>query len=126
MKKRPGTGFHSGPVTAGARRFAQERRTSARDHPASPVKPALYASARKGPEIERIMSTGLLTSSSAMDPRAGNLKEIIMLYTIAVVLVILWALGLVSSYTMGGFIHVLLVIAIIVILLNVIGGRRTG
>jgi len=47
-----------------------------------------------------------------------------MLYTIAVVLVILWLLGLVSSYTMGGFIHVLLVIAIVVVLLNVIGGRR--
>jgi hypothetical protein len=47
-----------------------------------------------------------------------------MLYTIAVILVILWLLGLVSSYTMGGFIHVLLVIAIVVILVNVIGGRR--
>jgi len=47
-----------------------------------------------------------------------------MLYTIAVVLVILWLLGLVSSYTMGGLIHVLLVIAIVVILLEVIGGRK--
>ncbi|MEO6561530.1 MAG: lmo0937 family membrane protein [Nitrosospira sp.] len=47
-----------------------------------------------------------------------------MLYTIAVVLIILWLLGLVSSYTMGGFIHVLLVIAIVVILLRVISGRR--
>lgn len=47
-----------------------------------------------------------------------------MLYTIAVVLVILWLLGLVSSYTMGGFIHVLLVIAIVVVLLRVISGRR--
>lgn len=47
-----------------------------------------------------------------------------MLYAIAVVLVILWLLGLVTSYTMGGFIHVLLVIAIVVILINVIGGRR--
>ena len=47
-----------------------------------------------------------------------------MLYTIAVVLVILWLLGLVSSYTMGGLIHVLLVIAIVVILLEVIGGRE--
>lgn len=48
-----------------------------------------------------------------------------MLYTIAVVLLILWVLGLVSSYTMGGFIHVLLVIAIVVVLINVIGGRRS-
>jgi hypothetical protein len=47
-----------------------------------------------------------------------------MLYTIAVVLIILWLLGLVSSYTMGGLIHVLLVIAIVVILLRIISGRR--
>ncbi len=47
-----------------------------------------------------------------------------MLWTIAVILIALWALGLVSSYTMGGFIHILLVIAIIVVLLNVIQGRR--
>lgn len=47
-----------------------------------------------------------------------------MLYTLAVVLVILWLLGLVTSYTMGGFIHILLVIAIVVVLLNVISGRR--
>jgi hypothetical protein len=47
-----------------------------------------------------------------------------MLYTIAVVLIILWLLGLVSAYTLGGFIHVLLVIAIVMILLNVISGRR--
>jgi hypothetical protein len=46
-----------------------------------------------------------------------------MLYTIAVVLLILWLLGLVTSYTIGGFIHVLLVIAIVVVLLRVIGGR---
>jgi hypothetical protein len=47
-----------------------------------------------------------------------------MLYTIAVILLILWLLGLVTSYTIGGFIHVLLVIAIIVLLLRVISGRR--
>jgi hypothetical protein len=47
-----------------------------------------------------------------------------MLYTIAVVLIILWLLGLVSSYTMGGFIHILLVIAIVVVLLRIISGRR--
>ncbi|MDP1536597.1 MAG: lmo0937 family membrane protein [Burkholderiales bacterium] len=47
-----------------------------------------------------------------------------MLYTIAVVLLVLWLLGLVSSYTMGGFIHVLLVIAIVVVLLRVISERR--
>jgi hypothetical protein len=47
-----------------------------------------------------------------------------MLWTIAVVLVVLWLLGLVSSYTMGGLIHILLVLAIIVVLVSVIQGRR--
>ena len=47
-----------------------------------------------------------------------------MLYTIAVILVILWLLGLVTSYTMSGFIHALLVIAIVVILIRVISGRK--
>jgi hypothetical protein len=47
-----------------------------------------------------------------------------MLYTIAVILLILWLLGLVTSTTIGGFVHVLLVIAIVVILLQVISGRR--
>jgi len=46
-----------------------------------------------------------------------------MLYTIAVVLIILWLLGLVTSTTMGGFVHILLVIAIVVVLLRVINGR---
>lgn len=47
-----------------------------------------------------------------------------MLWTLAVILLVLWALGLVSSYTMGGFIHLLLVVAIIVVLVQVIQGRR--
>ncbi len=47
-----------------------------------------------------------------------------MLETIAVILVVLWLLGLVSSYTMGGFIHILLVLAIVVILVRVIQGRK--
>lgn len=47
-----------------------------------------------------------------------------MLETIAIILIILWVLGLVSSHTMGGFIHILLVIAIVVILLRLIQGRR--
>ncbi len=47
-----------------------------------------------------------------------------MLYTIAVVLLVLWLLGFVSAYTMGGFIHVLLVIAVVVILIQLIQGRR--
>ncbi len=47
-----------------------------------------------------------------------------MLYTFAVVLIIMWLLGMVSSYTMNGFIHVLLVIAIVMVLLRVISGRK--
>jgi Family of unknown function (DUF5670) len=52
------------------------------------------------------------------------LKEIFMLYTIAFVMVLLWLLGLVTAYTMGGFIHILLVIAVVMILINLINGRR--
>lgn len=47
-----------------------------------------------------------------------------MLETIAIILIVLWVLGLVSSYTMGGFIHILLVVAVVVILLRVIKGRQ--
>lgn len=47
-----------------------------------------------------------------------------MLETIAVILIVLWLLGLVSSYTMGGFVHLLLVVAIVVILVRVLQGRR--
>jgi Family of unknown function (DUF5670) len=53
-----------------------------------------------------------------------NAKEIIMLYTIAVVLIVLWLLGLVTSSTMGGFIHILLVIAVVMVLVNLISGRK--
>ena len=47
-----------------------------------------------------------------------------MLYTIAVVLIILWLLGLLTSYTMGGVIHILLVVALVMVLFNVLSGRR--
>ena len=47
-----------------------------------------------------------------------------MLWTIAVILIVLWLLGLVSSYTMGGFIHILLVVAVIMVLVSLISGRR--
>lgn len=48
-----------------------------------------------------------------------------MLWTIFVVLLVLWLVGLVSSYTMGGFIHLLLVVALVILVLNLITGRRT-
>lgn len=47
-----------------------------------------------------------------------------MIWTIAVILIVLWLLGMVTAYTMGGLIHILLVIAIIVVLVNVISGRK--
>ena len=47
-----------------------------------------------------------------------------MLYTIAVILIILWLLGLITSYTIGGFIHILLVVAVVMILVRIIQGRR--
>jgi Family of unknown function (DUF5670) len=63
--------------------------------------------------------------SRASNGKPNNEKVHYMLYTIAVVLLILWVLGLVSSYTLGGFIHVLLVIAVVMILVNLISGRRS-
>ena len=48
-----------------------------------------------------------------------------MLYTVAIVLIVLWLVGLVSSYTMGGFVHILLVVAVIVILFNFLSGRKS-
>jgi uncharacterized membrane protein YjdF len=56
--------------------------------------------------------------------RAPSERVVHMLWTIAVILIVLWLLGLVSSYTMGGFIHIILVIAIILFLVGVIQGRR--
>ena len=49
-----------------------------------------------------------------------------MLWTIFVILLVLWLLGLVSSYTFGGFIHILLVLAVVVLVINLISGRRTA
>ena len=60
-----------------------------------------------------------------MTPHDGFVRmERAMLETLAIVLIVLWLLGLVTSYTLGGFIHVLLVLAVVVVLLRVIGGRR--
>ena len=68
----------------------------------------------------------LLRSCLFWAPDRESIEERItaMLWTIVVVLVILWLLGLVSSYTMGGFIHILLVIAIVVVLVRVIRGQK--
>jgi hypothetical protein len=55
---------------------------------------------------------------------ADGRMEHVMLWTIAIILMVLWLLGLISSYTMGGFIHLLLLLAIVVVLIRVIQGRR--
>lgn len=69
---------------------------------------------------ERVVHARMTQSCRA----AGKKEETQMLWTIAVVLIVLWALGLVTSYTLGGFVHVLLVIAIVVVVIQVIQGRR--
>jgi len=73
-------------------------------------------------------STYCPTISEAARRAVKNLSQgdrrMDLLWTIAVILVILWLLGLVTSYTLGGFVHILLVLAIIVILIRVIQGRR--
>lgn len=66
---------------------------------------------------------GNISSIPAVEPPISSFERKIMLYTIALVLVVLWLLGLVTSYTLGGFIHALLVIAIIVVLVRIISGR---
>jgi len=67
---------------------------------------------------------GVFNRSRRPASRQFEKKRCPMLYTIAVVLLILWVLGLVSSYTLGGFIHILLVFAVVMILVNLISGRR--
>jgi hypothetical protein len=61
---------------------------------------------------------------SASQPEFPPKRKNLMLYTLAVVLLILWLLGLVTGYTIGSFIHILLVIAIVMILVNFISGRK--
>ena len=71
-----------------------------------------------------ICSAALLNPERNPDDCAFFKKEEIMLYTIAVILLVMWLLGMVSAYTIGGFIHILLVIAIVMILVRVIRGER--
>jgi hypothetical protein len=65
-----------------------------------------------------------VSATAAAPPASLGIGGRIRLWTIALVLLVLWFLGLVSSYTMGGFIHILLVLAIIAVLVRVIQGRR--
>jgi len=79
----------------------------------------------KGLGIFKIVKSDKRNLSSAREDK-GNLNQgKPMLWTIFVILLVLWLLGLVSSYTMGGFIHILLVIAVVILIINLIQGRRT-
>ena len=79
--------------------------------------------ANAGRRIERNVALATAgVSGLATEPETE--KEGVMLWTIAVILLVLWALGMVSSYTAGGFVHLLLVIAVIVVVFQFISGRR--
>jgi len=67
----------------------------------------------------------VLDQIGAFEKASCSKEELIMLWTIFVILLVLWLLGLVSGYTLGNFIHVLLVIALVVLIFNIIQGRRT-
>jgi len=71
----------------------------------------------------RLQSVSAGVAGFATEP--GTETEGVMLWTIAVILLVLWALGLVTSYTAGGFVHLLLVVAVIVVVFQFIGGRRS-
>jgi len=74
--------------------------------------------------VKNRMTIGQYKSKSKNKEPERSGKEDKILWMLAVVLIVLWALGLVSSYTMGGFIHILIVLAVVVIAISVIQGRR--
>ena len=75
-------------------------------------------------EAGSLLYKHLFRALRALNTYQSKKRIIIMLYTIAVVLILLWLLGLVTSYTMSGLIHVLLVIAVVVLLVRLIQGRK--
>jgi len=79
-------------------------------------------------QFSGIINEGVSTKiSSAQVPFAHNIDKGVtsMLWTIAVILVVLWLLGMITSFTMGGLIHILLVVAIIIVVVNLLTGRKT-
>jgi hypothetical protein len=120
MKTR-GTQFDDNKVVRG--RGPRPRRDSVRPPQRAPI-PGLPAHVPQ-------FSTSRMTSEAGGE-RGGTRRahvtspkeRLIMLWTIAVLLAVLWALGLVTSYTMGGFIHILIVLAVVVVVIRVIQGRR--
>ena len=75
-------------------------------------------------ETVNSLDTELLVNNAKGGLNTRDYERRPMLWTIFVILLVLWLLGMVSSYTLGGFIHILLVVAIVVLLINVISGRR--
>jgi hypothetical protein len=67
-----------------------------------------------------------MVATKAEEARIGPERRKKMLWTIFVILLVLWLLGLITSYTLGGFIHVLLVLAIVVLVINLVQGRRAA
>jgi hypothetical protein len=76
---------------------------------------------RNGTLVAKSKCVAFVPTKTAWLTKGGNET---MLWTIFVILLVLWLLGVVSSYTVGGFIHLLLVLALVVLLINIIGGRR--
>jgi Family of unknown function (DUF5670) len=79
-----------------------------------------------GTSIPPVKTKQLRRRSCASQSQLDRKKEFDMLWTIFVVLLVLWLLGLVSSYTLGGFIHILLVLALVVLVINLLSGRRSA
>jgi hypothetical protein len=78
------------------------------------------------PQTQRELFSAKTSATAGRDTkqRKLNLGETVMLWTIFVILLVLWLLGLVSGYTLGGFIYILLVLAIVVLIINLVSGRR--
>jgi len=79
-----------------------------------------------GTSIPLVKTKQLRRGSCVFQSQLDRKKEFDMLWTIFVVLLVLWLLGLVSSYTLGGFIHILLVLALVVLVINLLSGRRSA
>jgi uncharacterized membrane protein len=75
--------------------------------------------------LSRIFDFNKRNATTSHEARYDLTERNLMLWTIFVILLVLWLLGLVSSYTLGGFIHILLVIAIVILIINLIQGRRS-
>ena len=120
-------GQRTSPVTPRRTGSTARRKSLAREPFANVLeRPAPFARAARAPEIWAEIWGGCLRDGRArrMLRERSALKGAIMLWTIVLILLVLWAVGLVTSTTMGGLIHFLLVAAVIVVLVRLIQGRR--